>query len=1293
MEDCMKQRKFSKLFLSLMMVAVLLPSSIMKPTQTKAVQMEEVVTVIDDAEVGTGINQFQFHGTWISASGVASDYMGSEHWSNKGRWLDTPPSITLRFKGNKFELFGKKENVGGIYKVVIDGDEEHATTIDTYNLTPQSQERLYVVEGLEEKEHTITFTIIKEINAMAGTYDSVNVGAVIDFAKVYSLEVVDSDKNIQTVVDDSDITTSDELFKIQYNGKGWSAESGYPDLFVNGSDHYSNDKSASYKLSFIGNSIELIASKNINHADYNVYIDGVLVGEANAKLPSGNTKHKQSIFKIDNLTEEQHTLEVSIKDSSSGAIQIDAINILHKAIMPTGVEFNVSSLTIEAGMSERVVASLTPSYANAANILYAIDNQELATISKEGEVTGKKAGETFITATIENSTYFAKLPLTILPEGMPLSTSVGSIHEHATQEDYKKVLSQTITSWSDVAWRGDTLNSKIDIATRKSIHNATIKASDFKSETATISSSVVEINWLKETLANIGRGNSSAPVKAFPDVIHKGGKKDIAAKRVQSAWININVPKDAKPGIYTGTLTLQADELEEPLTYKYTFEVLDLQQPNTQDMSTQIQIWQHPFAVASYYDVDQNDYFKEPHFDYMRASMREYRDMGGRDVVANIVEEAWNHQSYTSDPSMVKWTKKADGSFAYDYSWFDQWVNFNIEEGVLDPINNIGQIKCYSIVPWGNKISYYNEVTKKMESVNYNTGTQDWKDMWKPFLEDFMKHTQEKGWYDITYIAMDERGINDLRNSVELIESVKDNTGSTFKISSAFNYQSGNDYSFLDRIDDISIGLSHINDASDDMRAMSQHRKELGLITTIYTCTGDYPSNYTISNMSDNAWTMWYSLSQNTDGFMRWAWDNWVSDPLANVTYKYWEPGDGWFIYPTEKNTKSTTYFYKTPRYELLKQGVRDINKAKYLMEHSDTISPKVDALVKSLQRPNAGSNGYGSAVAASKEEQALTDSEVLRMREGIMELSREFIKEQEVPVTSIEVDKENVDLYVGEDTTIIATAKPDNATNKTLIWTSEDESIASVNTKGQLHAVQEGITNIVVRTPDATIQKNIRVRVSLKQQPTIEVESIQVRNDRITLKENETFTIVTTLSPSNATDPTLTWVSSNPSVVLVDNGIITAKKAGKATIRVTTSNKKIYKDIEIVVEAAKQPITPDQSTDEKPIQKPTTPNVPNQGTAGNVSNAIIGVAKQIAPPVKQVNEKGETTTKDTAKKEKKETKKDDNTKEKATIYKSKTPKSKTTASNTPMLLAGVGIAILLLGGFVYIRASHKKAK
>ncbi|MGU8410018.1 glycoside hydrolase domain-containing protein [Clostridium perfringens] len=599
-----------------------------------------------------------------------------------------------------------------------------------------------------------------------------------------------------------------------------------------------------------------------------------------------------------------------------------------------------------------------------------------------------------------------------------LGASIGSTDFHYLQKDYDEIKKLNLNTWNEVAWIGDELNSKIVMWTNSSpVNNVTLSSSDFINENGDlISSDNVEISWLKETLANIGRGNPSAPVEPFPDIIHNSGSLDIEENKVASAWINIKIPRNAKPGIYNGSIVVTADELEEPYTFDYSFEVLNLVQPLPKETNTQIELWQHPYTTARYYGVAEEDLFTEKHFEYLKDNLEEYRDMGGRGVIANIVEEAWNHQSYDSDPSMIKWIKKSNGTFEFDYTHFDKWIQFNVDLGILDPEKGFGQIKCYSIVPWNNRIQYFNETTNRNESINPRPGSELWINTWTQFLTSFMSHLEEKGWFNITYISMDERSMDDLKASVDLIESITNQSGEHFKISSAMNYQSGNDYSFLDRIDDISIGLSHINHNSDDMKNMAAHRQELGLLTTIYTCTGDYPNSFTISDTAESAWTMWYSLAQNTDGFMRWSWDGWVENPLENVSYKYWEPGDPWFIYPAEKDSKTNT-FYSTPRLERLKEGIRDINKAKYLMKNAPELKDDIDSLVKSLKRPNKGGNGYGSAVAASQEDRDLTISEVNRMKDGINKFAKEFISSKNENIVAspvrnfqpLEINKNNV--------------------------------------------------------------------------------------------------------------------------------------------------------------------------------------------------------------------------------------------------------------------------------------------
>ena len=114
------------------------------------------------------------------------------------------------------------------------------------------------------------------------------------------------------------------------------------------------------------------------------------------------------------------------------------------------------------------------------------------------------------------------------------------------------------------------------------------------------------------------------------------------------SYTHLDVYKRQKPGIYKGKIKVTADELDKAYEFDYQFEVLDLVQPETSETDTQIQIWQHPFAVANYYGVEEEEYFTEEHFKYMRSSMKEYKDLGGKDVVANIVEEAWGCLLYTS---------------------------------------------------------------------------------------------------------------------------------------------------------------------------------------------------------------------------------------------------------------------------------------------------------------------------------------------------------------------------------------------------------------------------------------------------------------------------------------------------------------------------------------------------------------------------------------------------------------------------------------------------------------------
>ena len=926
--------------------------------------------------------------------GDSDDPSESEHWSNT-----SGSYVTIHFTGNKIELYGKKAPNHRKFSVQIDNgkviecDAYAAQKTDNNSLLYSSQAAGIV---LNEGSHEAKVTILDQANPEATDVLGMNIA----YAKIYHGE----NAKKYTIIEDSNMTSKDELFKIKYIGD-WGGGDTHPE-FHGGTEHWSNSN-GSYQLKFIGTKVEIFGTKAPNHGQYPVSIDGEKVGVAMGE--SSSRKHQQLLFSSEELENKEHTLKVEAEQDK--AIQVDYIKVYHDEMGPSKLSFEKKEWTMGPNANLNLKINIEPWVATTENLKWESSNEEVA-IVKNGKVTSKEVKEksttTIKVSVVDNEDVFAETTITVDPEQSLMNVYVGDEKKLDLSEQYDTLSKGSGNSFQGTAWIQDQLNSKIIVTTKsKEAKKLAFTVSDFINENnQVLDKNNIEINWLKEVKSKVGR-NANGPTKDFPAIIHKGGAKDLAANKVAFAWVKINIPEGTQPGTYRGTITATAEN-QKPVELDYEIEVLNIEQPALDQ--TGLQIWQHPFAVANYYlglgkeshdgistEIREDFYFSPEHFNLMRKSMKEYASIGGHDAVANVVEEAWNHQSYYNDLSMVKWTKKSDGTWSFDYTWYDQWIEFMIECGVINPTEGIGKIKSYSIVPWNNQIAYYDEAKKAVDKKSFKPGSEEFNDVWSTFLKDFMKHSKEKGWFDITYISMDERSISDLEPAVYVIESVKDKEGNHFKISSCLNYSAPEYYDFTDRIHDISINLD--NCSLQQTNELSEHRRKLGLNTTFYSCTGNYPSNFIISDPADNYWTMWYTMTLGTDGYLRWAWDNYVYDMHEDVTYRYWEPGDGWFIYPIEReeaDMSKDVSFYSTPKYELFKQGIRDVEKAKYLMKQNDQLSKKVDDLVKSLKMPSKG-NYYGSAVPANEEQRELVHSETKRMIDGINALARAYTKENKV--------------------------------------------------------------------------------------------------------------------------------------------------------------------------------------------------------------------------------------------------------------------------------------------------------
>ncbi|MDO4485588.1 MAG: Ig-like domain-containing protein [Bacillota bacterium] len=152
--------------------------------------------------------------------------------------------------------------------------------------------------------------------------------------------------------------------------------------------------------------------------------------------------------------------------------------------------------------------------------------------------------------------------------------------------------------------------------------------------------------------------------------------------------------------------------------------------------------------------------------------------------------------------------------------------------------------------------------------------------------------------------------------------------------------------------------------------------------------------------------------------------------------------------------------------------------------------------------------------------------------------------------VDSIKLDKTDISIYHGSTTTISATVAPEDATDKTIVWTSSNEKVATVK-DGKVTAVGVGTATIKATSNDGNASAECKVTVK-----PVKVSKVKVNTSKTTVAVGSSKTLKALVYPSNATNKAVTWKSSNSKIAKVSStGKVTAVKAGKATVTVTTKD------------------------------------------------------------------------------------------------------------------------------------------
>ena len=193
------------------------------------------------------------------------------------------------------------------------------------------------------------------------------------------------------------------------------------------------------------------------------------------------------------------------------------------------------------------------------------------------------------------------------------------------------------------------------------------------------------------------------------------------------------------------------------------------------------------------------------------------------------------------------------------------------------------------------------------------------------------------------------------------------------------------------------------------------------------------------------------------------------------------------------------------------------------------------------------------------------------------------------VKVSRVSLNKNDLALTSkGQSYQLSASVSPSNASNKSVKWTSGNPKVATVNSSGKVTAVANGNTTITATAADGSGKKDIcavTVNIPKPADPTptptpsvVKVSSVSLNQSSLNLtQKGQTARLSATVSPSNATNKSINWSSSNNNVATVSNGVVTAVGNGSATITATAadgSGKKASCSVTVNI-----PTTPDTQT------------------------------------------------------------------------------------------------------------------
>lgn len=445
---------------------------------------------------------------------------------------------------------------------------------------------------------------------------------------------------------------------------------------------------------------------------------------------------------------------------------------------------------------------------------------------------------------------------------------------------------------------------------------------DFK--VSSNSSFNIQIAKLEYVLADLSAGACGAnKVKGkfeeayFPDRVNYLSDLNLNLDHEVNYFLaKVWVTENAKEGKHAIQFTIETSNTSKEISAEIT--VNDKILPEMEELDFKLEFWQFPRSVSNFYKINS---WSEEHMDILEKQFIQLNKMNQRSITTSVFWDLYNGKPGDKEALMIKCYKREDGSWEYDYTNFEKYVELGISCGINE------QIDVHNLFPWNLTYYYIEEKSGQIKKFTSAVTSQEYKEFWTPFLIDFSVFLEKKEWKDKVMFFIDERNKD---QSIALAKFIK-GIDPLFKVGYA-----GRFYPDLSEVIDNYSLPSNIALNQQELRK----REGANKITTFYTaCWEKQPNMLMMSNYYDFYFLLMLSKARGYDGFLRWAFNSWGSRIMTDARYDDVPSGDAHFFYP---------YGQPSIRYELLLDAMEEVHKVTLLSKQK-----KVRNLLNSFNNPS----------------------------------------------------------------------------------------------------------------------------------------------------------------------------------------------------------------------------------------------------------------------------------------------------------------------------------------------------